>query len=85
MEPHQPRNFSFPKRYFGKTKVVQRSFQVSWFDKFKWLHYDEIADSAYCSLCMSVEKEGKLKATCKDVAFLQKGFSNWKDATEGFR
>ena len=24
-------------------------------------------------------------ANCKDVAFVSKGFTNWKDATEGFR
>ena len=44
----------------------------------------KLADSAYCSVCMSAEKEGKLKSICKDVAFLQKGFSNWKNDTEGF-
>ena len=28
--PHQPSGFLFPKRPFGKTKVVYRSFQGSW-------------------------------------------------------
>ena len=28
--PHQPTNFEFPKRAFGKTKVVYRSFQPAW-------------------------------------------------------
>ena len=31
------------------------------------------------------EEEGKLKANTKDLAFIQRGFSNWKDATERFR
>ena len=28
--------------------------------------------------------EGKLKTNLKDTAFIQRGFCNWKDATEGF-
>ena len=32
-EAHQPKNFNFPKREFGKTKVIVRSFQPSWFEK----------------------------------------------------
>ena len=36
-------------------------------------------------LCGKAEQEGKLKASSNDQAFLQKGFSNWKDAVECFR
>ena len=39
--PHQPRTYNFPSRPFGKTKVVHRSFQGKWFDKYTWLHYDD--------------------------------------------
>ena len=85
MQPHQPRKFSFPKRSFGKSNVVKRSFQATWFDKFAWLHYDESNDLAFCHLCSRAETEGKLKAKTKDDAFVCKGFSNWKDAMEGFR
>ena len=28
---------------------------------------------------------GKLRSSLKGSAFLEKGFTNWKDATEGFR
>ena len=38
---HQPRNFQFPQREFGKTSIVKRSFQQQWFDCQPWLHYDE--------------------------------------------
>ena len=65
--------------------MVQRAFISSWFDKWKWIHYDETADAAFCHVCMKADKAGKLKANSKDLAFLQKGFTNWKDATEGFR
>ena len=72
-------------RSFGKTSVVKRSFQAAWFDKFPWIHYDEALDAALCHLCARAENGGKLMANCKDVAFVSKGFTNWKDATEGFR
>ena len=40
--PHQPGpSFKFPKHSFGKTKIVERSFQQSWFAKWPFLHYDE--------------------------------------------
>ena len=43
------------------------------------------AGPAFCYLCGSPEKQRKLKAASKESAFLSKGFTNWKDATEGFR
>lgn len=61
--PHQPRSLNFPSRQFGKTKVVSRSFQSKWFDKYKWLHYDEAQDAAYCYTCRTAEEQGKLKNT----------------------
>ena len=30
-------------------------------------------------------EEGKLKANLKDATFIQRGFCNWKNVTEGFR
>ena len=38
---HQPRKFQFPRREFGKTSIVKRSFQQQWFNRWPWLHYDE--------------------------------------------
>ena len=62
MEPHQPQKFAFPRRQFGKKNVVERAFQPLWFQKFTWLHYDENCDAAFCYLCSSAEKQGKLNA-----------------------
>ena len=31
--PHQPRHFEFPRREFGNSVFVRRSFQPSWFDR----------------------------------------------------
>ena len=50
--PHQPtESFSFPKRQFGKTKVVKCACQASWFRSWSWLHYDEMKDTVLCYLC----------------------------------
>ena len=84
---NQPGGYNFPKRSFGKTKVVHRAFQQSWFGKSKWLHYDSSKDLCFCHTCVSALKTGKMKLSgnAKDSAFLSKAkFSNWKDATVGF-
>jgi len=38
--PLQPRNIIFPKRQFGDKFVTLRSFLPSWFDTWKFLHYE---------------------------------------------
>ena len=83
--PNQPATLSFPKRTFGKKQPVKRAFQRSWFKTWSWLHYDEATDASFCYYCGKANQEGKLKATNKDVAFIIKGFTNWKDATDCFR
>ena len=68
--PHQPARLSFPKRSFGKKAVALRAFQASWFSMWKWIHYDETNDRAYCFYCVKGFKEGKLKAPNADPAFV---------------
>ena len=53
--------YNFPKRSFGKTKVVHRAFQQSWFGKWKWLHYDSSKDLCFCHTYVSALKTGKMK------------------------
>ena len=31
--PHQPKNYPFPKRAFGKKSIIHRSFQPGWFKR----------------------------------------------------
>ena len=82
---HQPRKFNFPKREFGKSKLVKRSFQSSWFDKWPWLHYNENEDTVICYTCAQAAVQKKLNwSACADKAFISRGFSNWKDATVKF-
>ena len=83
-KPHQPKNITFPKVQFGKTKPVFRSFQVHWFQKWKWLHWHATNECAYCHTCLTAFKGGKLSSGCADAAFIQRGFQNWKDATVAF-
>ena len=81
----QPTNISFPRRVFGVTKPVKRSFQASWFNRFKWLHYDVSQDAAFCFICCKAVKERKVRLSIYiEESFLVKGFTNWKDATRLF-
>ena len=84
-QPHQPRTFPFPKREFGKKTVVKRCFQPSWSEKWPWLHYVEEKDVVLCFTCARACAEKKLQWSANaDLAFMTKGFSNWKDATGKF-
>lgn len=81
----QPTNITFPRRQFGITTPVKRCFQVSWFNRFKWLHYDVGQDAAFCFICCKAVKERKVRlSTYMEESFLVKGFTNWKDATRMF-
>ena len=82
---HPPASFVYPKREFGKKNAVKRSFQSSWFAKWTWLHYCENADVAFCHTCVLALKQKKMQLNRGDTSFVSKGFSNWKDATIGFR
>ena len=80
-KPHQP-NISFPKREFGKTNIVKRSFQWQWFNKWQWLHYDIERDLAFCHTCIVAVKTGSIKSLgTEDLAFVSRGYCNWKYAT----
>ena len=49
--PNQPStSFKFLWSKFGKKKG---SFQAQWFQKWKWLHYNEAEDRAYWHTCVS--------------------------------
>ena len=80
--PHQPSKLNFPKRNFGSKSVVRRSFQPQWFQKWPWLHYDEVGDSAFCSICVQAARSESLTSVkFAEPSFITRGFSNWKDAS----
>ena len=39
VKPNQPRTFIYPKRKFGKE---ERAFLPAWYDRWTWLHYNEV-------------------------------------------
>jgi len=83
-KPNQPRLKSYPKRSFGVKNISHRSFQATWYDKWRWIHYDQTIDKAYCYTCVLAVKQGKIKrfnASPSEVTFLCTGYCNWKDAS----
>ena len=84
--PHHPAaTFVYLKHEFGKKNIVKRSFQSSWFMRWTWLHYCEDTDVVFCYTCVLVLRQKKMQLNIGGFAFTSKGFSNWKDATIGFR
>jgi len=57
-EGYQPK--SFPRRQFEKNVIVNRSFQTTWSDRFKWLNCDTGNDSALCFVCCKAVKDVKV-------------------------
>ena len=68
--PHQPSRFVFPKRPFGKVRIIFRSFQKSWFKEWPFLHYDESKDAAFCHTCAIALKEKKIRASNAESSFV---------------
>lgn len=65
---HPPISFVFPKQQIGsKTRYCQRS----WFDTFKFLHYDVSKDAVFCHTCIQAVEQQKIhKAKRSDSAFV---------------
>ena len=66
---HPPRHFVFPKRIIG---TRARYCQRSWFDTFKFLHYDVSKDAIFCHTCIQAVQQRKIRKTkCGDPAFVR--------------
>ena len=66
--------------------ITEQSFQPQWCDTYKWLHYDIVADAAFCHLCMRAQRERKLLSShrrARESAFITSGFTDWKEANKG--
>ena len=77
MKVNQPRNYSYPKRKFGKD---ERRFFPLWYEKWNWLHYDEAEDSAYCIICTNDYHHNMINDIKVVKSFVKTGYSNWKNA-----
>ena len=73
--PHQPTTLEFPKKAFGKTKVVYYAFQPTWFKQWPFLHYDESKDAVYCHTCVTGFKEKKMRSPHADSSFVSALFN----------
>ena len=74
--PHQPINFTYPKKQFG-TKNILRSSQANFFFKWPFLHYNESRDLVYCHVCMVAVQTNRLKGRNADAAFVSLLFYNY--------
>ena len=82
LEPYQPRNVVFPPCKFG---VQSRSFQAGWFDKWKWLDWDNKKDCVYCHPCCMAVRLNFTLLKKAESAFSESGFRNWKDTVRCFK
>ena len=78
-EPYQPCNIQFPKT---KINDQNRAFDVKWFERFQWIHYDVQKDAAFCFYCIKVLKAGAISSGNVESAFVKAGFRNWKKACQ---
>ena len=79
-KPNQPKDFSYPKRNFSKNGKDERSFLPSWYEAWKWLHYNEVDDTVYCIICLNAKRFHMLSDVKVEEAFVKKGYYNWKNA-----
>ena len=61
--PHQPTTIEFPKRAYGKKKIVRCSFQSHWFSLWPFLHYSEASDVVFCHTCVKAFKLKRMKTS----------------------
>ncbi len=78
--PHQP-ILNFPKQTFGKQ---QRSFSVSWYSRYPWIHYVQKKDAVVCFNCtIAIQRKMPISGYV-DKVFTETGFSNWQKALQMF-
>lgn len=79
-----PLDYNFPvKKKSGES--FARSCRASWFREWKWLEYISDSDGIVCGVCRSAVKSKLLCPTTDSLFLKDKGFSNWKKATEKIR
>ena len=81
--PNQPRYTVFPTKRVG---TQTRSFQYSWFAKWKWLEWDDDKECAFCHPCRMATNLKLFNLSKKaENAFSSEGFRTWKNAIHCFR
>ena len=60
---HQPLSSIYPKRVYGKEKIVYCSSPWHWFLTWPFLHYSEAEDAVYCHTCIKAFSLKRMKAS----------------------
>jgi len=76
--PYQPILSLYPKTKIGNQ---YRSFQVQYFQKYKWIEFSDKENAAYCFPCRFF-KSNNLNNGQLEQSFSTKGFKNWANATK---
>ena len=82
LRPNQPKRSVFPPARFG---AQTKSFQYGWFEKWKWLDWDDNMCCVFCHPCRMAARLHFNLSKNSEAAFSTAGFRNWKDATRSFR
>ena len=72
-----------PSAEFVFPRSSGRACQLSWFETYRWLHYNVTEDCVLCFTCLEADKlNGLNSAKRRDTSFLSIGFRNWKKGPE---
>ena len=79
-EPYQPLEIKYEKDH------KNRSFQASWYQRWKWLDWNQTAGCVLCHPCKMAKQLGLLGLSKNaESTFSESGFCNWKDASRCFQ
>lgn len=77
---HQPTDLEQSKSIHG-----QRSIQLSWYTKHKWISVCTSRYKIFCQVCCFARKRRLVTSSKRyNLAFVEEGFNNWKKALEKF-
>jgi len=79
-EPYQQAEIKYEKDH------KNRSFQASWYQRWKWLDWNQTTGCVLCHLCKIIKQLGLLGFSKNaEATFSESGFCNWKDTCRCFQ
>ena len=80
-EPNQPKHYQYPKSKYKETDPSPLAFQLNWYRRHSWLHYNIERDAAFCFYCCKYLEAHDIFERVES-AFTVTGFRNWKRTLE---
>ena len=80
-EPNQPKHYQYPKSKYKETNPSPLAFQLNWYRRHSWLHYNIERDAAFCFYCCKYLEAHDIFERV-EPAFTVTGFRNWKRTLE---